>query len=88
MVQVSRIAMRYLGGESSNTRKYCGLAVKVLFVPPWPHLAPIRCVSCRESYDLLRRLEAVRVAPVLDRRFLEPRTWESLSVRDLFDGNE
>ena len=37
----------------------------------------------RESYELLHRIGALRVPPVLDEAFQDSQTWESLSILGL-----
>ena len=38
----------------------------------------------REDYSLLDKLKAVRVAPVLDEAFMQPGTWEALSISSIY----
>jgi hypothetical protein len=41
-------------------------------------------IARREEYQLMRRIKAERVDPMLDISFLEAQTWESLSVMGVF----
>ena len=40
----------------------------------------------REQYELLKKLQAVELPAFLDPVFMNAQTWESLSVKDVFDG--
>ena len=46
--------------------------------------ACVACIAHREEYQLMRRIKAERVDPMLDLAFLEAQTWESLSVMGVF----
>ncbi len=42
----------------------------------------------REQYELLQRIGAIEVPAFLDPVFMNSQSWESLSVRDVFDKAE